>query len=74
MIKHLLILITVLGFNLVTTVLFAQEDRFVQDFLERLENSQKYLVLMAEMMPEKSYDFKATEDSRTFVENLMHIG
>jgi uncharacterized damage-inducible protein DinB len=53
--------------------LFAQQDRFINDYLERLENSHKYLILVAETMPEDKYDYKATPESMSFAENLMHI-
>lgn len=72
--KHILILSTILLFNLVKSPLFAQHDNFVKDYLERLENSRKYLILVAESMPEDKYDFKASPESLTFAENLMHIG
>jgi len=42
--------------------------------VERLENSRKYIIFVAETMPEDKYDFKATPESLSFVENLMHIG
>lgn len=72
--KHLLILTTIIAFSSITTSLFAQENRFIKDYLERLENSHKYLILIAENMPEDKYDFKASPESMTFAENLMHIG
>ena len=53
---------------------FGQEDHFVQEYLERLENSQKYLMLVAETMPEEHYGFRPTSESLSFAENLMHIG
>lgn len=53
--------------------LFAQENNFIKEYLERLENSRKYLILVAETMPEDKYDFKATTESMSFAENLMHI-
>ncbi|MDF4203797.1 DinB family protein [Maribacter sp. SA7] len=56
------------------TPLLAQEDKFLSDFIERLENSNKYLQLVAEMMPEEHYDYKVTPESLSFSENLMHIG
>ena len=52
----------------------AQEDVFIREYLERLENSRKYLLLVAESMPEDKYGFKATPESMSFAENLMHIG
>ena len=72
--KHILILTTIMLFSSVTSPLFAQQDSFIKDYLERLENSRKYLILVAETMPEGKYDFRASPESMTFAENLLHIG
>ena len=72
--KHILMLTTLILLSSVTSPLFAQEDNFIKDYLERLVNSRKYLILVAETMPEDKYDFKATPESKSFAENLMHIG
>lgn len=72
--KHLRLIITLVVFSSVTSTLLAQQDSFIKDYLERLENSHKYLIRVAEMMPEEKYDFKATPESLSFGENLMHIG
>ncbi len=72
--KQILILTSIILFSLVKSPLFAQQDSFIKDYLVRLENSRKYLILVAETMPENKYDFKATPESMTFAENLMHIG
>ncbi len=72
--KHILILTTILLFSSVKSPLFAQQDNFIKDYLERLENSRKYLILVAETMPENKYGFKATPEEKTFAGNLMHIG
>lgn len=61
-------------FSSITSPLFAQQNEFIKEYLERLENSRKYLILVAEMMPEDKYEFKATPESMSFSENLMHIG
>ena len=53
--------------------LYAQKSDYIKEYLERLENSRKYLVLVAETMPEDKYGFKATPESLSFEENLMHI-
>ncbi len=53
--------------------LLSQEKEFINEYLERLENSRKYLLLVAESMPEDKYSFKATPESLSFEENLMHI-
>lgn len=71
--KHSLILISILLFGLAKSPLFAQQDKFITDYLERLENSRKYLLLVAETMPVDKYDYKATPESMSFAENLMHI-
>ena len=61
-------------FSLVSSSIFAQQDVFIEEYLERLENSKKYLLLVAESMPEDKYEYRATSESMSFAENLMHIG
>lgn len=72
-IKPFIILTSLLLFSSFTTPLLAQDNVFIKDYLERLENSKKYLILVAETMPEDNYDFKATPESMSFAEHLMHI-
>lgn len=72
--KHILLLAILILYTSVTSPLLAQQDRFIEDYLERLENSRKYLILVAETMPEDKYKFRASKESMSFAENLMHIG
>ena len=72
--KQILILTTIILYGSASSTLFAQQDSFINDYLERLENSRKYLILVAETMPADNYDFRASPESLTFGENLMHIG
>lgn len=72
--KHLFTTILFLIAGLSNAVMNAQENIFIKEYIERLENSQKYLLLVAENMPEDNYNFKATPESLSFAENLMHIG
>lgn len=72
--KHILILVSIILFSSAKLPLLAQEDSFIKDYVERLENSRKYLLLVAETMPEDKYAFKGTIEEKTFAENLMHIG
>lgn len=72
--KQLLIFITIMLLSIAKPNLFAQENNFIKEYLERFENSRKYLITVAEMMPEEKYSFKATPESLSFAENLMHIG
>ena len=57
-----------------TEITSVEDARFIEDYLERLENAQKYVILVAENMPEENYNFKASPDSMSFAENLLHIG
>ena len=57
--KHTHLLTVMMLFSSVTSPLLAQQDNFIKDYLERLENSRKYLLLVAETMPEDKYDLKA---------------
>lgn len=72
--KKLIMLTSLLLFSVLASPLFAQQDNFIKEYLERLEKSKEYLILVAETMPEDTYDFKATPESMSFAENLMHIG
>lgn len=71
----------ILTFILVSiTVLFScnskktnKQDDFIKDYIERLENSRKYLILVAEAMPEDKYGFNPSPETMSFNENLMHI-
>ena len=73
-IKYLLILASVTLLSSFSQPIFAQENNFIKEYLERLEKSKEYLILAAETMPEDKYEFKATPESMSFAENLMHIG
>lgn len=71
--KHVLILKSLLWACTISTSLFAQSTDFIGQYLERLENSRRYLILVAEKMPEEKYGFRATPESMNFAEHLMHI-
>ncbi len=53
---------------------FSQTKDYVDQYIERLERSKDYLLLVADMMPEDAYHYRATEDSNSFAEHFMHIG
>tara|TARA_R110002051_G_C8549107_1_gene472382 strand:+ start:101 stop:643 length:543 start_codon:yes stop_codon:yes gene_type:complete len=72
--KKLIMLTSLLLLSALASPLFAQQNNFIKEYLERLEKSKEYLILVAETMPEDKYDFKATPESMSFSENLMHIG
>ncbi len=71
--KHILILALTILLSSCTNPVRAQQHDFVKDYTERLENSRKYLILVAEEMPEHKYEFKASPESMSFAEHLMHI-
>jgi uncharacterized damage-inducible protein DinB len=49
------------------------QDTAISAFLIKWENSQNYLLEVAEAMPESSYDFKPTVRQMTFEQQLIHI-
>ena len=71
--KRIFILTLTLIFSSCISPAHAQQNDFIKDYLERLENSRKYLILVAKEMPEDKYEFKASPESMSFSENLMHI-
>jgi len=71
--KRILILTSIIIFTSCTSPTEMQQNEFIKDYVERLENSRKYLILVAEEMPEDKYEFKASPESMSFAENLMHI-
>ena len=72
--RPIISLILTLIISSFSTNVIAQQSDFIKDYLERLENSKQYLLLLAEEMPEDKYDFKSTPESMSFEEHLMHIG
>lgn len=72
--KRLLIFVPLILFFSFYNSLFAQKSDFIKDYIERLENSKTYLLLVAKVMPEEKYTFKASPESMNFAEHLMHIG
>ena len=72
-IKYTLILIAVFILSACIQPVRAQENVFIKEYIERLEQSKAYLILVAETMPEAHYKFKATAESMSFEEHLMHI-
>lgn len=73
-IRNFLSLTAILFSSLFIQSLIAQENSFLIEYLERLEKSKEYLILVSEMMPKDKFHFKATPESMSFAENLMHIG
>ena len=71
--KRKIILTLVLTLSVCISPLFAQ-NVFIKDYVERLESSKKYLMLVAEIMPESKYTFKTKPELMSFAEHLMHIG
>lgn len=71
--KRIRLLLAIILVSSISVPLLAQQDSFIKDYLERLENSRKYLILVAEEMSEDHYKFRASPESMSFEENLMHI-
>ncbi|PCI34161.1 MAG: DinB family protein [Flavobacteriaceae bacterium] len=58
---------------IISTQSDAQNDLSKTAFLEKWENSQTYLIGIAEAMPATSYDFSPTKRQMSFREQLIHI-
>ncbi|MCL6273723.1 DinB family protein [Muricauda sp. 2012CJ35-5] len=72
--KLKLLFVTIFFTNFLATTVTAQQIDFITEYLDRFENSREYLLKVARLMPEDKYDYKASNESLTFAENLMHIG
>lgn len=72
--KQLLLLATIAILSSVASPTFAQQDHFIEDFLERLENAKNYVLVVAEDMPKENYHYKSSQDAMSFAENFLHIG
>ena len=48
-------------------------DNFISDYSVKWENAMAYTMEFAELMPADAYDFKPTEEQRSFAEQLTHI-
>lgn len=71
--KKFIIPIIILLISSMSSPVFSQQDNFIKDYIERLENSKQYLIEVAESMPEVKYSYKVTPESMSFEEHLMHI-
>ncbi|WP_299216109.1 DinB family protein [uncultured Aquimarina sp.] len=56
------------------TPITAQQSSFKEEFLKKWKNSREYTIKVAERMPAEKYQYKPTEDMRTFGEQIEHIG
>ncbi|WP_422859934.1 DinB family protein [Flagellimonas sp. S174] len=74
MMRQILIIKVIVVLFIFASPLLAQQNDFIKEYLERFENSHRYLIEVANAMPEEKYDFKATQESLSFAESLMHIG
>ena len=69
-------IIALLCFAAFTYTANAQDEvnqAFIEDYLAKWENAEKYTVDVAEAMPAEFYDFKPTEGQRAFHEQLTHM-
>jgi uncharacterized damage-inducible protein DinB len=49
------------------------QSSYIDDFKKKWNNAAEYSIELAESMPEEAYDFKPTEDQRSFKEQLLHM-
>lgn len=65
--------ITLISFLLLGVISKGQQTSIKGAFLEKWNNSSKYMLAVAEAMPEEYYDYKPTERQKSFKEQLLHI-
>lgn len=65
--------LTFLFLMLTGSVIQAQQDPFIADFLLRWENARLYTLQIVEAMPEKHFDFKPVKEEMTFGEQALHM-
>lgn len=56
-----------------STVALAQSPTYLTEMAEQWENGGKYVLDVAELMPDSGYTFKPTADEMRFDEQLLHI-
>ena len=66
--KQFMIILSIISFSTALA-----QDEPISAFLEKWENSKKYLLEIAEAIPKENYTFKPTEREMTFGEELLHI-
>lgn len=69
-----LLLGAILAFDFVAESNRIQESTWAKMYGPIWENAQKQVLDIAEAMPEDKYSYRPTDISRTFAEQLMHIG
>ncbi len=58
---------------LISGITHGQQTTYKKSFLEKWNNSQEYLIAIAESMPEGSFDYKPAPREMSFIEQLIHI-
>jgi uncharacterized damage-inducible protein DinB len=58
---------------LLTACICAKSQDYKANFLKKWENAAAYTIECAEAMPAELYDYKPSEGSRTFQDQLLHM-
>lgn len=70
--KYFLVLVILfIAFNNATAQ--PSNNPFLEAFFKKWENSKKYTLEVAKLMPADRYDFKPTAEEMTFSEQLLHM-
>ncbi len=56
-----------------STIAMTQSSNYLSDFQKKWKNAADYTLELAESMPAEAYNFKPTDDTRTFSEQLLHM-
>jgi uncharacterized damage-inducible protein DinB len=62
-----------LFFLFFTSILGAQDSSFLKEFQQKLDNAGAYTIEVAELMPTENYNYRPTEEQKSFQEQLLHM-
>lgn len=64
---------TLFLFLITSITIQAQDSDYISDFKQKWKNAGEYTIEFAEAMPEELYNYKPTDESRTFKDQLLHM-
>ncbi len=63
----------IIFFGTFCTAMAQSTDSLQVQLARKWTNSKSYALKLAALMPEKDYEFRATDEEMTFTEQLLHI-
>jgi len=70
----LLLVVTFIVFGFKNNTSYDDNSNYIDDYKEIMIQMKDYTLSIGELMPKEKYDFRPTEEVRSFAEQLKHIG